>query len=215
MLRRWVKISGCERYSVSDDGLVFSTISSAIKKSYVDNRGYLRVQVYDSDKQITYKVHRLVAHAFVPNKKKLPQVNHIDGNKQNNHYTNLEWVTHRQNADHAIANDLYYRRRDLDNHLPYIKAAYIDGYYLVDIAKEHSVSYKTLTKLIANIQPDYSYGSRYSRCRRKKGYYFDNARQMYRTEVKGAKSKQFKTEKECQKYVKEQRRRQNAKQTLQ
>lgn len=47
-------------------------------------------------------IHRLVALAFVPNPENLPDINHKDLNKQNNHWTNLEWVTHKQNMHHAM-----------------------------------------------------------------------------------------------------------------
>ena len=54
----------------------------------------------------TYKVHRLVAICYIENPNNLPQVNHIDGNKTNNHVSNLEWCTASYNTQHAYDNGL-------------------------------------------------------------------------------------------------------------
>ena len=51
-------------------------------------------------------VHRLVAQAFIPNPNNYPIINHIDGNKLNNHVSNLEWCTQKQNVQHSFKNGL-------------------------------------------------------------------------------------------------------------
>lgn len=65
--------------------------------------GYLRVGLsYPNKKVVMESVHRLVALAFLANPNNKRTVNHIDGNKSNNHLSNLEWNTHKENVDHSI-----------------------------------------------------------------------------------------------------------------
>lgn len=76
------------------------------------NRGKQRLEIkhpYRKYKHVTIKnkalsVHRLVAMAFIPNPESKPQVNHIDGMRDNNHISNLEWVTNQENRTHAKEN---------------------------------------------------------------------------------------------------------------
>lgn len=69
--------------------------------------GYLMCNLWKDKKQTCALVHRMVAIAFLENPKKLPQVNHKDGDKFNNYSSNLEWVTAKKNIEHAIKNGLF------------------------------------------------------------------------------------------------------------
>lgn len=64
--------------------------------------GYARVILCKNGKSRKHPVHRLVAIAYYPNPENKPQVNHIDGNKLNNHKDNLEWNTASENTQHAF-----------------------------------------------------------------------------------------------------------------
>ena len=69
-----------------------------------DYKGYLRLNLYKEGKQKPFRVHRLVAQAFIPNPNNLPQVNHKDENKENNCITNLEWCTNEYNHNYGTRN---------------------------------------------------------------------------------------------------------------
>ncbi len=64
--------------------------------------GYLQVGLRKHRTRKWVGVHRLVAIHFIENPNNKPQVNHIDGNKQNNTVENLEWVTAKENQNHAV-----------------------------------------------------------------------------------------------------------------
>jgi hypothetical protein len=97
-------------YFVTEDGRVFSGWKSNGKVYYNDLKqlkprenkcGYSYVILCKNRNRFTKKVHRLVAETYIENPDNLPQVNHIDENKLNNHISNLEWVTMHQNNIHS------------------------------------------------------------------------------------------------------------------
>ena len=107
----WKKIEGYEDYLVSDKGRVFALPKTdAIGRSHdgmiLRNKhhqnGYVFVALAKGGKLRQYRVHRLVAEAFVPNPYQCDEVNHIDGDKNNNCAENLEWCTRAENNKHAV-----------------------------------------------------------------------------------------------------------------
>ena len=98
---------GYGNYSVSNMGNMRNNRTGVILKADISNMGYARVNLYNtiSKKQKKFAIHRLVALYFVEGDTSLV-VNHIDGNKTNNVYTNLEWVTTGENNSHAFKTNL-------------------------------------------------------------------------------------------------------------
>jgi hypothetical protein len=100
--KNFIPVQGFEHeYKIANDGRVLSLITDAYVRTNVDTHGYLIVNLYKDGKRTTARLHVLVAKHFIPNPDNLPVVNHIDGNKQNPHYTNLEWCTYAENTQHA------------------------------------------------------------------------------------------------------------------
>ena len=134
---RWKTKSGFSKYKISDNGSVKSidrTIRDTlgrlqhkkekILKPKVDKDGYYAVYLYDDNGKVHYcRVNRLVGELFIPNPNNLPVVNHKDGVKKNNLYTNLEWATVKENNDHAIINKL------INTNIPIVQYT-LDGDYV-------------------------------------------------------------------------------------
>ena len=98
----WRDVVGYEGlYKVSNLGNVKKCLSGRILKSSNDKYGYKQIHLCKNGVQKTYKVHRLVAQAFLPNPNNLPQVNHKDENKLNNNVSNLEFCTNYYNRHYG------------------------------------------------------------------------------------------------------------------
>ncbi len=87
-----------EDYVVYNDGTIYSLQSKIFMKSQENTNGYLFVKMSGKLKSI----HRLVGKLFIPNPDNKKEINHIDGNKQNNNVDNLEWVSPSENIQHKI-----------------------------------------------------------------------------------------------------------------
>ena len=85
-------------YAITSCGKVWSYRNECFLKPIADKKGYLIVNLCKDGKVKNYKIHRLVAEAYIPNPDNLPQVDHIDNDKTHNYVNNLQWITHRDNC---------------------------------------------------------------------------------------------------------------------
>lgn len=95
-----------EVYQASNLGNVRNKTNGNVLKSYDNGSGYLFVRLSMNGKKTNFYIHRLVAELFIPFEDGKNSVNHIDGNKNNNCVTNLEWCTHSENQYHAYIHGL-------------------------------------------------------------------------------------------------------------
>ena len=98
----WKTITEASNYEVSTDGQVRNRTTKKILKGRLSKNGYLQVSIkIDATQKFCNRyIHRLVALHFIQNPNNKREVNHIDGNKENNTLSNLEWVTSSENQKH-------------------------------------------------------------------------------------------------------------------
>lgn len=110
----WKTIPNYNKYEACKEGFIRThnwknTGQTRIMKPAKDNGGYLRtVLIRDDGKYHTVKIHRIIAKTFIDNPERKATVNHKDFNKQNNNVNNLEWMTNKENTQHAIDNGKFY-----------------------------------------------------------------------------------------------------------
>lgn len=92
-------------YWIDEFGNVYNKKKNILKQGKSNSRtAYPQVCLCKNGFVKVYSVHRLVAINYIDNPENKPQVNHKDGNKLNNHVSNLEWCTQSENMKHSIGN---------------------------------------------------------------------------------------------------------------
>ena len=93
-------------YIIKNNGEIISHAryhnKNMVMKQHISKDGYKSIGLILNGKTTEHRVHRIVACAFVKNPKNKPFINHIDGNKTNNNYNNLEWCSQKENVFHSI-----------------------------------------------------------------------------------------------------------------
>lgn len=164
-------VAGYEgRYEVSNTGLirrVYQPKSGRYKKGEIlnpckDKDGYYRtILTSDRGRRKNCMVHRLVAEAFVSNPSNNPVVNHIDGDKTNNHESNLEWVTVLQNNLHALRTGLRKHPPGDLHHMAKITESQVKGLiktYRVskvtqyDLAEKYGISQSQVNRILKGVR---------------------------------------------------------------
>lgn len=116
------RIEGFSGYFVTSSGEVLSQKRGNKPRSLRADRtgrGYLVVRLFrkegDTNRRHGRAIHNLVAEAFLPKYIATAEVNHIDGDKENNRVSNLEWVSHSENINHAYQTGLINKRKLFDS----------------------------------------------------------------------------------------------------
>lgn len=136
-----MKIKDFEHYSITKTGQVINTRTGKVRALDLNKHtGYYLIDLYKNNKRTKKAVHRLVAQAYIPNPNGLPEVNHKDSDRTNNHVSNLEWVTSSGNSFHAVKSG----RRD---HVARMSQKDIEEAYKL-VMKGNS--YKQVSELLEN-----------------------------------------------------------------
>jgi hypothetical protein len=152
----WKKVN--EFYQVSNLGRIISHKFSKEKilKPGKHSGGYQRIDMRYDGKTHRFLIHRIVAQAFIPNPLNKPEVNHLNGNKQDNNDWNLIWSTSKENTIHSI--NILGNSKSGEKHplhmltriqINEIRKKYATGNYSYkQLGKEYSVTYRHIGQII-------------------------------------------------------------------
>ncbi|WCF57249.1 HNH endonuclease [Bacteroides phage PhiCrAssBcn23] len=103
-MENWKVIVEYPSYSISSLGRVRNNNTNRILKAVSNTSGYLQVRLYKEGQYKSFIVHQLVATHFLPVPSGDLELNHIDEDKLNNRWDNLEWIPHKDNCNHGTRN---------------------------------------------------------------------------------------------------------------
>lgn len=106
----WRIIEEFPNYQINENGDIKSFRNNKVITNKLNHGGYHYVGLWYEGKLHSRLVHRLVAQTFIPNPDNKPQVNHVDSNKINNHVSNLEWCTQKENMKHRTEHEVNTKR---------------------------------------------------------------------------------------------------------
>lgn len=122
---KFIESISLRELEVSSFGRIRNKLTKHIYALRLDkSKGYLRVKVKKDGQRIYRPVHRLVALAFIDNPQNKPAVNHKDCDKTNNRVDNLEWVTVKENNQHASVNGRLSKKKESDKRGKHMKGRF-------------------------------------------------------------------------------------------
>lgn len=152
----WKEIENYPNYLISDKGEIYNLRTKQIMKQHPDKDGYMVLNLSHKGAKKCYRVHRLVAQAYIPNPLNLDTVNHINHNKTDNCVDNLEWMNNIDNAKDGNKYSTYYKGEKAKaaklsmQDARDIRQAYLNGISRKELADKYNVTTATIGNVINN-----------------------------------------------------------------
>lgn len=103
-MENWKVIVEYPSYSISSLGRVKNNTTNKVLKAVPNTFGYLQVRLYKEGQYKVFTIHQLVATYFLSIPSGDLELNHVDEDKLNNRWDNLEWIQHKDNCNHSAKN---------------------------------------------------------------------------------------------------------------